>query len=86
MKTEWDYTLLANAYLERPDYAPFAINKLLEIAGVKKGEHVCDIGAGVAHLTIPLAEFGLFVKAVEPNDAMRKMVCYEQKICKMLLG
>ncbi len=71
MKTEWDYTSLADAYLERPDYAPNAISKLLEIAGVKKGDKVCDIGAGVAHLTLPLAEYGCIVEAVEPNDAMR---------------
>lgn len=71
MKTEWDYTSLADAYLERPDYAPAAIIELLSIAGVKKEDKVCDIGAGVAHLTIPLAEYGCIVEAVEPNDAMR---------------
>ena len=32
----------------------------------------CDVGAGVAHLTLMLAEFGLNVTAIEPNDAMRK--------------
>ncbi len=37
MKTEWDYTNLAEAYLKRPDYAQSAIDKMLEIAGVKKG-------------------------------------------------
>lgn len=36
------------------------------------GGLVCDVGAGVAHLTIPLAKHGLTVCAVEPNDAMRK--------------
>lgn len=71
MKTEWDYTRLANAYLERPDYAPEALKKLFSIAGLKKGDKVCDIGAGVAHLTLPLAEIGCQVDAVEPNDAMR---------------
>ena len=30
MKTEWDYTNLADAYLKRPDYAPEAIKKMLE--------------------------------------------------------
>lgn len=71
MKTEWDYTKLADAYLDRPDYAPDALEKILAIAGVKAGDKVCDIGAGVAHLTIPLAKHGLQVDAVEPNDAMR---------------
>lgn len=71
MKTEWDYTELAEAYLKRPDYAQEAINKMLKTAGVKKGDNACDVGAGAAHLTLKLAEFGLNVCAVEPNDAMR---------------
>lgn len=71
MKTEWDYTDLAEAYLKRPDYAQSAIDQMLEKAGVKKGSLVCDVGAGAAHLTLKLAEAGLQVSAVEPNDAMR---------------
>lgn len=71
MKTEWDYTNLSDAYLRRPDYAPSAIQKLLACAGVKRGDIVCDVGAGAAHLTIELAKAGLIVYAVEPNDAMR---------------
>lgn len=71
MKTEWDYTELAEAYLKRSDYAQEAIDKMLETAGVKKGDNACDVGAGAAHLTLKLAEFGLNVCAVEPNDAMR---------------
>ena len=71
MKTQWDYTALADAYLERPDYAPEALAELFSIAGISKGAHVCDIGAGVGHLAIPLAEAGFLVDAVDPNDAMR---------------
>ncbi len=72
MKTEWDYTKLADAYLERPEYAPDAIEELVKIAQIKAGDKICDIGAGVAHLTIPLAERDFEVDAVEPNDAMRE--------------
>ncbi len=72
MKTEWDYTDLAEAYLKRPDYAQTAIDGMLETAGVKPGDAVCDVGAGVAHLTLKLAAYGLDVCAVEPNDAMRR--------------
>lgn len=72
MKTEWDYTDLADAYLKRPDYAQSAIDRMLATAGIKPGGIVCDVGAGAAHLTIKLAEYGLRVYAVEPNDAMRK--------------
>lgn len=71
MKTEWDYTDLAEAYLKRPDYAQAAIDKMLETAKVQKGDAACDVGAGAAHLTLKLAEYGLNVCAVEPNDAMR---------------
>ena len=71
MKTNWDYTMLADAYLKRPDYSEAAINAMLAIAGVSGGEKVCDVGAGVAHLTLMLAAKGMKVVAVEPNDAMR---------------
>lgn len=71
MKTEWDYTDLAAAYLKRPDYAQSAIEKMLKTANIQKGNLICDVGAGAAHLTIKLAEYGLQVYAVEPNDAMR---------------
>lgn len=71
MKTEWDYTSLADAYLQRPDYADAVIDAMLAIAGAGKGDKVCDVGAGVAHLTMMLAARGMEVVAVEPNDAMR---------------
>ncbi len=82
MKTEWDYTDLADAYLKRPDYAQDAIDKMLETARAGRGNTVCDVGAGAAHLTMKLAEAGLTVYAVEPNDAMRangikRTTCYE---------
>ena len=71
MKTEWDYTALADAYLQRPDYAEAAIQAMCSVAGINKGDPVCDVGAGVAHLTLMLADAGFDVTAVEPNDAMR---------------
>ena len=51
MKTEWDYTNLAEAYLKRPEYAGDAISEMLKIAEVNVGDSACDIGAGAAHLT-----------------------------------
>ena len=36
MKTEWDYTNLADAYLKRPEYSAIAINAMLSIIGAKK--------------------------------------------------
>ncbi len=72
MKTEWDYSDLADAYLKRPDYSEPAIDAMLSIFGVKKQHKVCDIGAGVAHLTLMLADRDYDVVAVEPNDSMRR--------------
>lgn len=71
MKVEWDYTSLADAYLKRPDYSPVAIEALLSIAKADSDSIVCDVGAGVAHLTLMLATSVSKVFAIEPNDAMR---------------
>src|SRR5262245_19694796 len=73
MKTEWDYTDLAKAYLERPDYADCALDAMLKAAGLGVGAYACDVGAGVAHLTRKLEDRGLRVVAIEPNDAMRRL-------------
>lgn len=73
MKTNWDYTDLAEAYLKRPQYADDAIDGLFASAGLAAGAAACDVGAGVAHLTLKLAARGLKVTAVEPNDAMRAL-------------
>jgi ubiquinone/menaquinone biosynthesis C-methylase UbiE len=71
MKTEWDYTALAETYGKRPDYAHAAIDAMLGIMASRKQSRFCDIGAGAAHLTLLLAKRGMAVTAVEPNDAMR---------------
>jgi ubiquinone/menaquinone biosynthesis C-methylase UbiE len=73
MKTQWDYTELAQAYLRRPDYADAAIDGLLERVRIARGGRACDVGAGVAHLTLKLLERGLDVVPVEPNDEMRRL-------------
>lgn len=71
MKTEWNYSELAEAYLRRPDYSPEALEQAFQRAGLKRGSKVCDVGAGVGHLTLELAKAGFDVSAVEPNDEMR---------------
>jgi ubiquinone/menaquinone biosynthesis C-methylase UbiE len=71
MKTQWDFTALADAYRKRPDYADAAIDAMLAIMGARKGDKICDVGAGLAHLTLMLIARGMNVIAVEPNDAMR---------------
>lgn len=71
MKTDWDYTGMADVYLARPNYSDVALDKIFAITGLKSGDKVCDIGAGVAHLSLPLERYGCHVDAVEPNDDMR---------------
>lgn len=72
MKTIWDYSSLAASYVKRPDYADSAIDQIVQKSGITKGGFACDVGAGVAHLTIKLLERNIKVNAVEPNDEMRK--------------
>ena len=72
MKVKWDYTELADAYVKRADYSESALKELFGIMNLAESAPVCDIGAGVGHLTIELANQGYQVTAVEPNDAMRK--------------
>ncbi len=73
MKTAWDYTELAQAYLQRPDYAADAVDEIVACPGLEPGAQVCDMGAGTGKLTLPLLERGMTVTAVEPNDAMRTL-------------
>ena len=73
MKTDWDYTELAKAYLKRPNYSGAAIDAMLKAADMKKGMKICDVGAGVAHLSLELASRSFNVKAIEPNNAMREL-------------
>lgn len=73
MEVQWNYTQLAGPYVKRPDYAPAGIDEMLKRCALRPDARVCDVGAGVAHLTIPLLDRGFHVDAVEPNDAMREL-------------
>ncbi len=73
MKTKWDYTDLAPHYLNRPDYATEAVDRFCDLAELRPGASVCDVGAGSAHLTKLLVAKGHSVSAVEPNGAMREI-------------
>ena len=65
-----DASLLIDAYLKRPDYSGPALDGMLGLAQIETGAAVCDVGAGIGNLTIPLLERGLAVAAVEPNPAL----------------
>lgn len=73
MTVTWDYSDLAQAYVKRSDYAASAIDKLAMLDGVQPSSVVCDIGAGVGHLSRMLNDRGLTVDAVEPNAEMRRI-------------
>src|SRR5215472_10451375 len=76
----WDYSALARPYLKRPIYSEAGLDGMLAITKVKNAS-VCDIGAGVGHLTIPLSQRHLTVMAIEPNDEMRKLGA--ERTCNM---
>ncbi len=71
MKTSWDYSKLAKAYLKRPGYAEEAIEKVFNVIGKPRVKRICDIGAGVGHLTLHISNRAELVAAIEPNDNMR---------------
>lgn len=57
----------------RWDYAPQAIDTLLEVTGISHSSVVADIGAGTGILTRHFAGVAGQVYAVEPNEAMRAL-------------
>jgi ubiquinone/menaquinone biosynthesis C-methylase UbiE len=70
-KVEWDYSDRAAFYDKRADYSDRALDRVLTKMALVPGSTVADIGAGTGKLSRPLAERGLKVLSVEPNDAMR---------------
>jgi SAM-dependent methyltransferase len=71
MQTNWDYSGLARSYISRPQYSSDLVAAIFKIASAGPGSLVCDVGAGVGHLTRHHVENGHKTVAVEPNDDMR---------------
>lgn len=69
-----DFTTLAETYAaSRPDYSREVLDRLLiHVDAGRPGFRVADVGAGTGIWSRMLAEAGLEVVAVEPNDAMRE--------------
>jgi ubiquinone/menaquinone biosynthesis C-methylase UbiE len=65
---DWVFNRIADVYPARPPYPPTLVDCIAELAPA--GGRVLELGAGVGHLAIPLAERGLRVTAVEPAAAM----------------
>lgn len=54
----------------RPRYPPALVAELARVAGLGPDSRVLEIGPGTGQLTLPLAELGCRVTAVELGDAM----------------
>lgn len=65
----WVFNRMADVYDARPAYPPELIDALADLAAVH-GHRVGDLGAGIGHVALPLAQRGFAVTAVEPAQAM----------------
>jgi ubiquinone/menaquinone biosynthesis C-methylase UbiE len=66
--SRWVFNRIADVYSARPAYPGALVDDLARLA--PSGGTIGDIGAGTGHVSIPLAERGYDVVAVEPAEAM----------------
>jgi ubiquinone/menaquinone biosynthesis C-methylase UbiE len=63
----WIFNRMADVYHARPPYPDALVDA---VAALAPGRRVADLGAGIGHFALPLAERGFEVVAVEPAAAM----------------
>lgn len=54
----------------RPPYPRAVIDDLFALTGVQPGDRVLEIGCGTGQITVPLAERGVCITALEPGAAL----------------
>jgi SAM-dependent methyltransferase len=57
----------------RPAYPEVAFESLMEFAGLKAGDRALEVGCGTGRATVPLANRGLLVTALEPSPEMAQV-------------
>lgn len=65
----WVFNKMADVYDARPAYPTALIDAIAQLAPSPRA-HVGDLGAGIGHIALPLAQRGFQVTAVEPARAM----------------
>jgi ubiquinone/menaquinone biosynthesis C-methylase UbiE len=73
--TRWVFNRMADVYDARPAYPSALIDALAALA--RANGRVGDLGAGIGHVALPLAERGFEVIAVEPAQAMLERLSSE---------
>lgn len=68
-QSRWVFNRMAGFYAARPAYPAELVDALAELAG-PAGSRIGDLGAGIGHLALPLAQRGYEVVAIEPAQEM----------------
>jgi SAM-dependent methyltransferase len=58
----------------RPSYPEALVEDVMAFAGVAAGDRALEVGAGTGKATIPFADRGLRVLALEPSDEMARLL------------
>lgn len=67
--SQWVFNRMASDYDARPEYPETLIDEIAKSASAS-GSRLIDLGAGIGHLALPLAERGFDVLALEPARFM----------------